>query len=359
MKSLDGISRCHGLSLVELIVSMAVTSLIILAMGSTLLIAGKAMPGNGQPEVALLEATQAAQSLAQDLQYAIDVNRINAHAIGFSVADRDDDEAPEWLLYQWSGTAGDPLVRQYNDGNSVTIMEDVQNFFLNYTWQEQTETTATTVEDGTTLLTGYANANSGSGFQVQDGQWCAQYIKPYLSSSALAWSLGYLNVYCKCGTDTQGEFTVQIQTATAGGYPSGQVLAEQSVEESSLTSSYALKRFTFSGVTDLDPDQGICVVFIWDSGSDEACYLHLDTNAWVDSSYFQFLTSTDDGASWTTPSYTCLRFYLYGTTTYSGSDIQATSRSLQNVGITLSSQNQDRAEFQTRVNLINQPEVMN
>ncbi len=358
MKNLTVTSRFHGLTLIELIISMVVTSLIVVAMGSTLLIAGKALPNSDQPELALLEATQVTQDLVQDLQYAIDVNETGTHAISFSVADRDSDEAQEWIHYQWSGTAGDPLTRQYNDGSTVSILEDVQDFSLNYTWQENTETITTTAEAGTSLLHGYADGSSVVATAVAEDKWYAQYIKPYLSSDAVSWSLTYLDFYCKSGVAALGQFTVQIQTATTGGYPTGVVLAEQSVAESSLTSYMALKRLTFSNVTDLDPDEGICAVFIWDSGTSEACYLNIDA-ASSTSSYRQFLKSTNDGVSWTLQSSKSLRFYAYGSATSSWDTTLATSRTLQNVEITLNSQDDNRAQFQTHVNLVNQPEVMN
>ena len=49
------------------------------------------------------------------------------------VPDRDDANAdPELIRYSWSGTRGDPLLRQYNQATLATVAENVAAFNISY-----------------------------------------------------------------------------------------------------------------------------------------------------------------------------------------------------------------------------------
>ncbi len=335
---------------------MFVTSVLVAALGSTLLIAGKALPEGDNPNSALVEAADVARQLSQDLQYAIEVNTTDSHQITFNVADRDLDYAPESICYQWSGNTGDPLTKQINNSPAVTLLSNVQDFSLSYDTKETTTATPTTQESDTSLLTTYTGMNNLSTLSIKEGQWICQTIKPTLPEKAVSWSLIYLDYYVKYGLVSLGQFTVQIQKATTAGYPSGVVLAEKTILESSLFSSFQLFRLTFSQVKNLDPDQGLCVLFIWNSGLTEAGILQVDTGDSGTSAQRQLLISKDDGVSWSLQSNTSLRFYLYGTVTDYGNSIVSTSQTLHSVGITLSCYDQQNAVLNTRVDLVNQPE---
>lgn len=351
-------SYCHGLTLIELIFSLCVTSLLIAALGSTMLLAGKALPGTDNPATALIQAANVTRQLTQDLQYATDINTADAHQIIFNVADRNHDGTPESICYQWSGTTGDPLTEQINDGQCITLLKDVQDFSLSYDTLDTTTQEPNMQTSGTSLLTSYVGSNNLSSLSIKNGQWICQTIKPTLPEKAAGWSLAYMDYYIKHGLLTVGSFTVQIQKATAAGYPSGVVLAEQTILEADLLPGFQLSRLTFSGVTGLDPDQGLCVLFIWDSGLTNAGSLQVDTGDTGASVQRQCLISKDDGVSWSLQSNTNLRFYLYGTVTDNGNNLVSTSRTLNSVAVTLSTSDQSSAALQTRIHLVNQPEIL-
>jgi len=124
--------RQKGLTLVELLVSIAVTMVLMLAIGSTMLIATHAFPDVNGPANVIIVASEAAEQLAAELQYAVTFTERTANAVEFTVADRNADEAPETIRYEWSGTAGDPLTRQYNGASIVAVLDSVQEFNLSY-----------------------------------------------------------------------------------------------------------------------------------------------------------------------------------------------------------------------------------
>ena len=117
-------------TLVELVVSIAVTGILMAGLTSTLFVASRGVSVEG-PSRATLTGSSAAQDVLGDLQQSIAFTERTATAATFTVADRDGDAAPETIRYAWSGTPGDPLTRQC-DGLVVNLIEDVQEFQLGY-----------------------------------------------------------------------------------------------------------------------------------------------------------------------------------------------------------------------------------
>jgi len=120
-----------GLTLVEVVVAIAITSILLAGMASALLIASRAADPVG-PTNTVLATSMAAHDILGELRFAIAFTERTATAVEFTVADRNGDEAPETIRYAWSGTAGDPLTRQYNGGTAVNVVENVQEFQLDY-----------------------------------------------------------------------------------------------------------------------------------------------------------------------------------------------------------------------------------
>jgi len=123
--------RRLGYTLVELVVSIAIMSILMAGIASAVLIASHAMPGGQTPLETAVEAIDVVDQIASELLYATTITENTASAVTFTVADRSHgDSGPETIRYAWSGTPGDPLTRQYNGGTTVTVCQDVQDFSL-------------------------------------------------------------------------------------------------------------------------------------------------------------------------------------------------------------------------------------
>jgi len=123
--------RTTGHTLVEVVVAIAITSILLVGMASALLIASRAANPVG-PTNTVLATSMAAHDILGELRFAIAFTERTATAVEFTVADRTGDEVPETIRYAWSGTAGDPLTRRYNGGTVANVVENVQEFQLDY-----------------------------------------------------------------------------------------------------------------------------------------------------------------------------------------------------------------------------------
>lgn len=154
-----------GLTLAELIISISIMSVLLGGIGSAMLLAGKTMPSGNAALIADAEASRALMQIASELSFATSVSSVSSTAIEFTVPDRNHGAAgPETIRYEWSGSAGDPLVRRYNGGspgtlvsraNSVTISPDLAAGEI-----PQTLRVLLVVPDATTLSAGDSERKS-------------------------------------------------------------------------------------------------------------------------------------------------------------------------------------------------------
>ncbi len=139
--------RQLAVTLVELTASVAIMGILIGGLGSAMVLASRAIPDGESPARTTTEACLVAEQIAGELFCAQTFTERSATVIEFAVADRNNDSSPETIRYEWSGTPGDPLTRQYNGGTAAVVAEDVNDFALSYDIMTQSETTT---QDGTT-----------------------------------------------------------------------------------------------------------------------------------------------------------------------------------------------------------------
>ena len=108
-------SQRTGFTLVELVTNIAVVSVLMAGMASTIKIARLAIPTSTSITATTINASDALEIVANDLRYATSIPSQSATSITLTVPDRDG-QAPsiETIGYSWSGTAGAPLVRTFN-----------------------------------------------------------------------------------------------------------------------------------------------------------------------------------------------------------------------------------------------------
>ena len=123
-------------TLLELVLSLVVTTILLGALTSAMILAAQAIPDAGKPLESTIATGEIANQMSGELYYALSFTERSVGAATFTVADRNGDAEAETIRYAWSGTAGDPLTRQYNGGAAASVLEDVQQFDLAYDLKE-------------------------------------------------------------------------------------------------------------------------------------------------------------------------------------------------------------------------------
>ena len=342
--------------LIELLVSLAITAVIMVGIGSSMLIAGRALPDADCPADAAISAGRAAEQLAAELQYAIDITNRSATMVEFNVADRSSDDIPETNRYEWSGAAGDPLTRQYNGGSVVDVLENVRHFDLSYKLDVTGEQIPVQSESGEMLLASFNSLDDLESYPIKDSERYGQYFFPSLPADTIGWKVTRIQFYARVHGGDSGECRVQLQLPTAAKLPSGSPLESKTLLESTLQDWYTKQEFSYSGVFGLSPDKGLCIVFKWISGSDACDIRGCEDGEGTPSNHM--VKSTNGGASWTPMPQDSMRYWVYGTATVAGEPQTVNTYYLRTIGIELRTGDDSQSSVRTAVKVLNKPEVI-
>lgn len=124
--------RRRGFTMMELVVALAIMTLLVAGLASAIVLSARAMDSNDAP---VHQKTQSADVLDQvlaDLKLAKVFSDLSANEAVFIVPDRDNpaDGTSELIRLAWSGTPGDPLTCQHNGGPVVNLAQNVHQFNL-------------------------------------------------------------------------------------------------------------------------------------------------------------------------------------------------------------------------------------
>ncbi len=334
---------------------MAVTSVLLLAMGSAMLMVSRVLPDAQSPAAASVGGATALEQIATDLQYAISILSRSASVVEFTVADRNGDSQPEVIRYEWSGTAGAPLTRRENGGTALDVLADVRDFSLSYDIETVSKEIPQGNESVETLLAGYENPTASTDYTIKDLQWYSEYFRPTLPGDALSWKVTRVRVTARQTGSVSGQTRVQLRVPTIGGWPAGTVLEEKMLQEASLPLSYTVQELTCTQASNLSPQQGLCLVCSSSGNNEPAQFLGQDTG--VTAPNIALAKSTDKSVSWSPLAGQSLLFSVYGTVTTAGTPQIQNTYYLNAVSIRLRTGTDQQATVQTRVRILNRPEV--
>ncbi len=350
--------RCHGFTLLEMMVALVASAVLLAGLGSVMLIT-RQIAYTPASSVHRLLAAEAFDEMAGELRFATYVTETSATAIEFVVADRDGDDVPERIRYSWSGTAGDPLLKSVNGSTPSPLVESVQQLQFNYAVDTDTTTISTTTESAETLLVNCTNDDDDEHLRVGIVKGVAQPIDPTLFVSAapantLYWKPTRVESF---GEDNAalGE-TLVIQLRSAGESddgPTSQVLTEATIPGEDVPNR-AWFSASFSGsVPEFALHRKYALVWSGLGGNEVFEVFSYDAAAGT------VLVSVDAGASWSPwdpPQQAHVR--LYGTYATPGPDVTFTRNRLTDVQVTLRPGSLAYSRLETSIPLINQPEVL-
>ena len=317
----------RAFTLVELVVCMVIAAVLLVAIGSTVVLASRALPNANNPTACTIEASMALDQLVAELEAAVYITEHSQTAIAFTVADRNNDGLNERIRYAWSGIAGDPLTRQYNGGTVSPFITNVQQFSLAPEIQSITEAyPGAGVEDAfdSLLVTTVSGTGLGS-VDVKSTNWSGQYFQMNLPANTMGWRPTRIRFMAKKNSSS-GITKVQLRPADASFKPTGTVLQELSMDASILPTWYTWIEgsLTLDRKRSSDP---VCLVFKYFSGVIPAT---LESNDGAG-----LLASSNSGVTWTYSSLQDLQCQLYGKVTQPGPTQYAVTQYLTGMRIAM------------------------
>ena len=346
----------RGLTLVELVISFVLAAILLVGMTSAMVLATRALPENAGAVDAAVNTGDVMRNLSNELRNAICITENTATAVTFTVADRDGDGSPERIRYTWSGTAGQPLTRQYNSAAAVTVLDNVQQFALTYDVTRATEEYPGPPVEGSEVELNHFDASVNSAeFNVTNTKWIAQYFKPsaaLLTPDVVSWRITRAYIRARRFDLSFQDTRVQIRTANADHTPTATILDEQILNEWSMGTTLYWRDFTFDNVRGLSPVAGACLVLKCDSSGTSARILY-DNASGSDR-----VTTSDSGSSWTVDAGKAMLYYAYGTISVDGPTQAVTRQYVTGLHVALRTGTDSDARLDTNIHTLNTPELL-
>ncbi|MBI4717859.1 MAG: hypothetical protein HY763_08660 [Planctomycetes bacterium] len=363
-------TRAPGYTLVELSLSMAATALIMTGLASAMVLTTRAIPTGKTAVEAQTQAFHAAEEIAADLYCARSFTVRTALAAEFTVADRTGDASPDTIRYEWSGVAGAPVMRRFNNDAATEFLSDVREFSLTYGLRSVDETTtqqssSTSAETVLGYFDGWAGITPTSQSQsVSDVAWISEYftVAPPANTTAITFTRARMSMKRGISVPTLG-YIMELRRSQGSGsyYPAAlPLLTSAAIAPGTLGTSFQWVTATFSGtpITDLSRND-FCLVLKGLGAIGISAENFYSASAPADSTVGTW-TSTA-GASWTpTKNFhnQDFRFYVYGTyTTQTTNTVTVTRSWLDSVRMMVRAGSDAAARIDTDVQVLNGPEV--
>lgn len=339
-----------GTMLAELVIAIAVSAILLLGIQSALSIALRSVPDPRSGAASTLKANRIVDQLVTELETAVFITDRSATSIGFTVPDRNGDGVNERIRYQWTGTAGGKLTRQYNGGAADTIAEQVDLFNLTPTATSVSDTYPLLgVEDSSESLLFDHYSTSGLGnLDVTATNWVGQHFTVTLPPGAVSWRPTRVQFMSKKAS-LLGTTLVQLRPATSTFAPSSTILEQFSLLESLLGVSYSWQSFDLTQVGGLPSDASLALVLQRTAGAKSLTVQ--STNG------FGGLERSPDGASWNYDSGKSLVSRLYGKLTRSSGEGSISTHYLTSMDVVLRMADSSPT-IRTAAALLNHPELL-
>ncbi|MEO2013246.1 MAG: prepilin-type N-terminal cleavage/methylation domain-containing protein [Fuerstiella sp.] len=260
--------RRGAFTLIELLVSVFASSMLMVGLGSAIMIATKAVSPPGAQQ-SILDIAETSHLLADEIQSAVHVLQQTPTVVEFACADRNDDGSPDRIRYAWNDQTGQ-VVR--TEASSGSLLDDVDSFNITPDLRGVPETLNGIVsESSASTLESMTSGGQIFSWNLGPNSPVGQYVSIDHPDDTALWSITKVKVRLRRHNPTRvqpGEkLMIQIRLATGDGLPTSTVLAESSINVSSLNSYFRWKSFTMSGAERLLKSQSVCLVIMVDDQS--------------------------------------------------------------------------------------------
>lgn len=359
-------------TLVEMLVSAALLSVIMLAVGSVFRLAARTLPGAAGVTEPVVAAALSLEPLTSELRAAISVKARTSTDITFSIPDTTGDGLAEGVRYTWDGT-GSPLMRQLNEDAPAAVTGPLADFAFSYVVVPVTvtETREISEDSGEMLLSGFTgwpgvSLSAANEFQVSSTRWCSEAFevdRVVFPPDATRWYISRVSLRSRRSALASATATsvAVCLPAAPGSRRAGAVVGTPGTIASKtqpLITGWVDVPLTDVSFTDMFRRD--LVLLIYCSGAHSSFIEYLSSSS-APLNSCTFLWSTDAGATWQPSNnqhYNDAPFLVYGgyVRTYVG-QVSRDTWCLARISIRAQAAGERTPPFLATVSLMNRPEV--
>ncbi len=302
-------------SLVELVLAMAVSGILVGAMGIVLITASSSLERGDSPLDGDRLASQALADLQADLSEATRFFERTEYAVWFEVPDRDGDGVAEHIRYAWSGVRGHPLTRSTNGGPAGIVAADVRDLNLTYAIRPGLQS-AESAERLIAEFSAHAGSSSTSTV-ITSANRAAQVLRPSFAGDVVSWKATRVQLLLRQRGTADATFLISLVPLNADNTPGTTPYTTLEVKETQLGTSFRSDEFLLPDCQPIPAGQPVAIMIHGLSGSSDACEVGLLASSTPTMPFNIWMaTSTTSGASWQGHGQSQnFVFQLYGTAT--------------------------------------------
>ncbi|MFU8828030.1 MAG: type II secretion system protein J [Phycisphaerales bacterium] len=307
----------RAFTLIELVMSLSLVGMVLVALGSILSISMRAMPQAHDAASHIRATGFPASVMAEEISSATSIELIETQQIRFRLADRSGNGLPETITYSWSGTPGDPLLRKVNSDDARPLIESVHGarFDAHTTTHSQTTHYPGSAESFTRLASENSSVLGSVGAllnsqkrQIRLEQGFFQHLRSSaVPSDALYWTLESVGVRLE-RESTPGAIRLEVHTIS-GGEPSGVAIASTVVRAEDLGTE-AWITISIPGTLKLARDERIGVLLMGIEGDGAIRVRTFNSNVFTNETIMK--QSNTAGASWFDSGFGYVSYRLLG-----------------------------------------------
>lgn len=250
----------RAFTLAEVLLALALATVVLSALQSLIMIAGRAVPDPDGVQESAVSASDALERLAAEVSVAVEVLEVTPRSITFSVNDWTGDNRVETIKYGWSGVAGEPLLRAVNGGTAGVLVESVQSFSL----AAGTESIDVEIDGVSTEL----NDRVVQSIDVLDlladrvstTRVYAQRLIPDLPANTVEWRVATVSIWVTSAYGSDGNLRVELRDYdSTTGKPGNSVYKYKDYNTDSLGNSLRRIDLAFDSPK-MRPNESLCLV---------------------------------------------------------------------------------------------------
>jgi hypothetical protein len=266
--------RPGAFTLIELVVASSITTIILGAIASVVVIASRALPDSG-PYVQAADNSRLLQEFASEVALATTITDHSTVRLEFTLPDQSADGTPEIVAYEYSSGKG-TFSRTFNGVTTHELADVTDAYFTYRSHRVGTPPSPTSNTSPVTTLLNLSGPANGS-ITLASTSRLAQGFVPVLPNGATSWSISGVWVHLSSNPPTSGTLVVALsKTDALTGLP-GAELATASIAESALpaTAAWHSVPLSYSG---LAPGDGVAID-ITQSGNNSAAIVSIMPDA--------------------------------------------------------------------------------
>ena len=263
----------RGFTLPELLISVSVSGLLMVSLGSALNIATRSLRPDAAAAVSL-DSGRSLRMIQEDLRFATRIIDRGPRSVRMLTTDADRSGKGDIVLYSWSGTGGDDLMRSVNGSTAIPICEDVTDFNIALSTRGETqripEPSASTSES---LFHQQTSTSSLDWQSVDSSNAFGQLISPSLFLSTAKpgandeWQITRVEFYAARLYSWGGStYRFELDRATDDGLPTHDALYTEFRDPNIISSSGGWTSISMTGLPWLDATQNVAMTFTYQSG---------------------------------------------------------------------------------------------